>query len=69
MKDCCYGEKLIAVGTAIAMQVAQEKSVDELAVLGDLFSMVGDQLSLLSTTKQVCCQNSSGNKNPILGAD
>lgn len=50
--DRCYGEKLITVGTAIAFKLAQNLSPDELGIMGDLLSVVGDQLSLLSGTKE-----------------
>lgn len=55
MNKCC-GEKLIAAGTAIAFQIAQNSSADELAILGALFSVIGDELSLLSST---CAINSA----------
>ena len=51
MNDCCYGEKLIAAGTAIAFQLAQECPPEDLALLGNLFQVIGEQLGLLSGTK------------------
>lgn len=50
--DQCYGEKLITVGTAIAFKLAQNLSPDELGIIGDLLNVVGDQLGLLSGTKE-----------------
>lgn len=55
--DRCYGEKLITVGTAIAFKLAQNLSPDELGIMGDLLSVVGDQLSLLSGTKEAYKDN------------
>ena len=51
MKDVYVGEKLITLGTAIAFRIAETNSPEDLAVLGNLFTVIGDQLSLLSTTK------------------
>ncbi len=51
MKDRCIGEKLITLGTAIAFRIAETNSPEDLAVLGALFTVMGDQLSLLSATK------------------
>lgn len=51
MNDNCCGEKLILLGTAIAFQIANEKTADDLTVLGALFTVIGDQLSLLANTK------------------
>lgn len=55
--DNCSGEKIITVGTAIAFSIAQKCTPEEIAVLGSLFTVIGDQLSLLSITKE------SSNKN------
>lgn len=49
--DPCCGEKLVAVGSAIAIQIAQCTDPDDLSLLGALFTVIGDQLSLLSVTK------------------
>ena len=51
MNDCCYGEKLIAAGTAIAFQLAQECRPEDLELLSDLFNVIGEQLALLANTK------------------
>lgn len=55
-----YGEKIITAGTAIAFQLAQECSSDDLALLGALFNVIGDQLGLLSVTKS---QPGNGDSN------
>ena len=49
--DNCYGEKLIALGTSIAFKIAQCTNPDDLAILGALLNVIGDQLALLSATK------------------
>lgn len=54
MKDCCYGEKLIAAGTAIAFQIAQQYPPEDLAILSGLFEVIGDELGLLAETKTAC---------------
>lgn len=51
MKDNCYGEKLIALSSAIAFKISQTYSLEEIEVLAALFTMLGDQLALLSVTK------------------
>ncbi len=47
----CYGEKLLTLSTAIAFKLAQSLSPEQLGIMGDLFSVLGDQLALLSDTK------------------
>ncbi len=53
----CYGEKLITLATAIAIQISQDKTADDLAILGTLLTVIGDQVGLLSLTKQNCTEN------------
>ena len=63
MKDNCLGEKLIALSSAISFKMAQMYSPDELAVIGILFTVLGDQLSLLSSTKSQIDTICDGSKN------
>lgn len=49
----CYGEQLIALGTALAFQISRETTVDEAAVIGALFTVIGDELSLLATARGI----------------
>lgn len=58
LNNCC-GEKLITIGTAIAFQIANSLDPDDTSILGELLTVVGDQLSLLSTTKSI--NNNSSN--------
>jgi len=48
----CAGENLLLIGTLIAIQIAQCVDSDGLALLGGLFTVIGDQLALLSITKE-----------------
>lgn len=48
----CYGEKLLLFGTAVAIQIGQTLSVDEMALFGSLLNVIGDQLTLLAITKE-----------------
>ncbi|MCI9576190.1 MAG: hypothetical protein HFJ84_05925 [Clostridiales bacterium] len=48
----CEGQQLIAVGTAIAFQIAQHASTDDMVLLGSLFNVIGEQLDLLAITKE-----------------
>ena len=50
----CQGQQLIALGTAIAFQLAQHLSADDLELVGALLEVVGDQLALLALTKPSC---------------
>lgn len=50
----CYGEQLIALGTALAFEISRKLSVDELAVIAALLNVVGDQLALLAAVKDQC---------------
>lgn len=47
----CYGEKLITIGGIIASEIAQSTDIDTLGILAALFTVIGDQLALLSLTK------------------
>lgn len=49
--DKCYGEKLITFGTAVAFQIAQICDPEEIEIWSDLFTVISDQLTLLSSTK------------------
>ncbi len=66
MNDCCYGEKLIAAGTAVAFQIAQERTPEELAILCDLFNVIGDELGLLAGTKASCAEQREQRRKLVL---
>lgn len=53
----CYGEQLITLGTSIAFKLAQDLPPDEIGILGALLTVVGDQLALLSATKEEALKN------------
>jgi hypothetical protein len=59
MNKCC-GEKLAAIGTAVAIQIANGLSADDTNVLGALFNVIGDQLSLIAAAE---ASGGSDNKN------
>jgi hypothetical protein len=44
----CRGEKLAVLGTAIAVQIASGISSDDATILGALFNVIGDQLTLIA---------------------
>ena len=58
MNKCC-GEKLAAIGTAIAIQIANGLSADDTNVLGALFNVIGDQLALIAAAE---ASGGTGNK-------
>lgn len=62
MNKCC-GEKLAAFGTAIAIQIASGLNADEISILGALFSVIGDQLSLISAAEAIGNAENSNNSN------
>ncbi len=47
----CYGEKLITIGGIIASEIARDVNGETLDILAALFTVIGDQLALLSLTK------------------
>jgi uncharacterized protein involved in response to NO len=47
MADCGNGGFWLLLGTAVSLQIAQGRSVEELPFLAALFTVVGDQLALL----------------------
>lgn len=47
----CDGEKLAALGTAIAVSLANGITADEANILGALFNVIGDQLALIAATE------------------
>jgi hypothetical protein len=54
--NSCNGETIAAFATAAAIQISQNQTADDLALLGALLTAIGDQLSLLSIAKQNCAQ-------------
>lgn len=50
----CYGEQLIALGTALAFEMSRKLSVDESVVIGALLNVIGDQLALLAAVNDAC---------------
>lgn len=53
----CQGEQLIALGTAIAFELSQHLSADDLELVAALLEVVANQLTLLSLTKPSCEKN------------
>lgn len=45
-------EALVAAVTAAAISIAEGKSTDDVALLGVVFTQLGDTLSTLSTARQ-----------------
>ena len=46
--NCGNGGFWLLLGTAISLQIAQGRSLEELAFLSTLFTVVGDQLALIA---------------------
>jgi hypothetical protein len=47
----CFGEKLAAVGTAIAIQLANGLTADKINVLSALLMVIADQLALIAAVE------------------
>lgn len=58
MANCC-GEELAAAVTAIASILAQDKTIDELAVLSGMFSMLSSAITLIAAQRELCEGNTS----------
>lgn len=52
MQNNCIGEKLVLLGAAIAVQIAQCVPADNLGTLGALLTVIGDQLALIAGTRE-----------------
>lgn len=61
--DKCYGEKLITLGTAVAFQIAQTCEPEEIEIWSDLFTVISDQLTLLSSTKGKISESNESKEN------
>ncbi len=59
----CKGEELSALATAIAINISNNTSNEDSALLGALFTSIGDQLALISLTNDnpsnPCAENIS----------
>lgn len=51
--------ELTAAITAIANAIACNKSVDELNLIGVLFTQLGDTLITIATQRSICCKSDS----------
>ena len=70
MNQNCSGENLAVLATAFALRISQGMSADEMNVLGALFEVVGDQLSLMAAARQACApdgDSSGGAGKPDAG--
>ncbi|HHV32050.1 MAG: hypothetical protein E7518_03945 [Ruminococcaceae bacterium] len=56
----CNGVSLSVVGTAIAIAIAEKVTTDEANLLGALFNVIGDQLTLIATANT---SGGDGNQN------
>lgn len=54
MGCCCSGGFLTTAAALVAIQVAQDRTPEELALLGAFFTSLGDNLELMSTAQEVC---------------
>ena len=56
----CCGEKLAALGTALAIQISSGISATDANILGALFNVIGDQLALIAATEVSNDNNNNG---------
>lgn len=52
MAENCYGKSLAVIGTAVALQLSENLNATQMNILGTLFNVIGDQLSLLAATAE-----------------
>lgn len=68
MDNCGYGEQLILLSAVLTFQIAKGRSVDELALLAALFTIIGDNLALLATTRADVGAVLENQNNSVTGA-
>ena len=51
--------ELTAAITAIANAIACNRTVDEISLLGVVFTQLGDTLLTIATQKSICCKTDS----------
>ena len=49
--------ELTAIITALANAIAQNRTVEELTLLGVVLTQLGDTLSTIATQKSICCDS------------
>lgn len=54
---CYSGESLTLLAATTAITMAKGLSIDELNVLGNFLNAVADNLSLIASQKDLCCDD------------
>ena len=54
-KCCISSEELVLLASTISISIAKGKDADTLDILGGLFQAIGQNLSLISSQKSICC--------------
>lgn len=58
-EDCTFaGMDLVLLSTLVSLTLAQDLTVDQLNILSAFLQTVGENLSIISTSKDIC-QNSN----------
>lgn len=50
----CSGFDLVGLSSSLAIFISQNSSTDDLSILVALFTTLGDNLSLIATSRSVC---------------
>lgn len=59
----CSGLDLIGLASSLAILISQNADVDDLNILSAFFSALGDNLSLIATSRSICESNDEDDKS------
>lgn len=52
--NCNKGQDIVLIASAAAIAIGEGKSSEEQALLGNLFNLIGDGLSVMSSKQDLC---------------
>lgn len=56
---CSSGNNLILMAASFAMALSEKLTVNEVATLSDFLNAVSDNLAIIATQRDICCNQSS----------
>ena len=59
----CSGLDLIGLSSSLAILISQNLDSDDLSILGAFFTTLGDNLSLIATSRSICESNDEDDKS------
>lgn len=64
-KDClAYANNLLLISTLISIAIVQDIQIDDINLLATLLQAVGQNLSLIAASKQICEENNESKNKP-----